>query len=386
MVYRESRRFKLAILSFLGQFSIAMANFALVYLLRAKGFDSFEIGIAASINPLFYLISCFAFQIILKERKAKIETIASMLGMAISLFFVMVFQSKAMIYTMLCLYGCANSLLWSNVESWITGKEEGPSLGSSVALFNFSWSLGAGISTFVGGLLSAVSVDLPIIVVVAIFAALAFFIVFIENPDSNGGPESSIEKDSSTNLRFYCWTAVVLLYIGYSLIVTIFPLYALDKLALSEEKTGFLLLSRGLSACISFVILGRFSFWQFNKAFIFSMQLALIFLVALLAIVHSNVAIAFVLVLFGFVFASIYELSIFHGASGAIDRNKRMIVHEVLLTLGTMIGSLLGGYLYKYFSFQMIIVALALPSLAIWIVEIALFVRSTKLNNGILEV
>ena len=84
---------------------------------------------------------------------------------------------------------------------------------------------------------------------------------------------------------------------------------------------------------------------------------------------RSIAAFAILFALYGFVFALSYDLSIFHGAEGAKDRHKRMVIHEVLLTLGTIIGSLVGGFVYQYFSFKTLVLTISILSVVIVVIE-----------------
>ncbi|MDD3366475.1 MAG: hypothetical protein PHS67_04350, partial [Sphaerochaetaceae bacterium] len=60
---------------------------------------------------------------------------------------------------------------------------------------------------------------------------------------------------------------------------------------------------------------------------------------------------------FGMLFAMMYSFSIFHGASGSIHRSKRMLIHEMLLTIGTIVGSIVGGTVYQYLDFTRVLYA-----------------------------
>lgn len=52
------------------------------------------------------------------------------------------------------------------------------------------------------------------------------------------------------------------------------------------------------------------------------------------------------MILFGLIFSLCYNFSIFHAASGAIDKGKRMMIHECVLTVGQVIGVSIAGGIY----------------------------------------
>jgi DHA1 family multidrug resistance protein-like MFS transporter/DHA1 family quinolone resistance protein-like MFS transporter len=56
-----------------------------------------------------------------------------------------------------------------------------------------------------------------------------------------------------------------------------------------------------------------------------------------------------------------------------------MIVHEVLLTVGTIIGAVLGGYLYELFSFSLVLMAIGIGTLVVVLFELSVaFARSKR--------
>ena len=105
-----------------------------------------------------------------------------------------------------------------------------------------------------------------------------------------------------------------------------------------------------------FWIIGRLGFWQFKLAYLplalvrpSSLALAFIF-------VRTPLGFLFGLVLLGLVQSFAYSLSIFYGASGAPDRDKRMSIHEAVLTAGQILGSVGGGAAYQSISWPVVFV------------------------------
>ena len=163
----------------------------------------------------------------------------------------------------------------------------------------------------------------------------------------------------------------MIVYSGMSLILTIFPLYAKEVLGISESTTGFLLLIRGVTTCFSFMALGLTGFWQFRKRYIFLTQILFSVLCLAAVRVESIGGYAVFFFLFGIVFAAGYSQSMFHGASGCLNRSERMIVHEVLLTVGTIFRAIFGGYIYERFTFQPVLLLFGVIAGSVVILEMA---------------
>lgn len=361
---------KLALSTFLSQGSIVIFNFTLVYYLRECGIDSVGIGLASSIYPTLYFLGCIFMPKLLPSLKGKARILAANIGMAFTGLVLTFIKNEAMIMTDLVFYGLFQSLLWTNMETWITGGKEGGELTSRLTLFNFSWSFSVGLATSFSGFVSEYSTRLSIWSGCIFFLISALLVALSgRSYDSKKEKEEIVSEDHSSPLRFPSWAGVLLVYTGYSLVLTVFPQYAMDTLGYSESVTGNILLFRGISVTIAFLIMQKARVWQKGVGPILGSQALFAILTFLMLFLRSVAAFAILFALYGFVFALSYDLSIFHGAEGAKDRHKRMVIHEVLLTIGTIIGSLVGGFVYQYFSFKTLVLTISILSMVIVVIE-----------------
>ena len=361
---------KLALSTFLSQGSIVIFNFTLVYYLRECGIDSVGIGLASSIYPTLYFLGCIFMPKLLPSLKGKARILAANIGMAFTGLVLTFIKNEALIMTDLVFYGLFQSLLWTNMETWITGGKEGGELTSRLTLFNFSWSFSVGLATSFSGFVSEYSTRLSIWSGCVFFLISALLVALSgRSYDSKKEKEEIVSEDHSSPLRFPSWAGVLLVYTGYSLVLTVFPQYAMDTLGYSESVTGNILLFRGISVTIAFLIMEKVRVWQKGVGPILGSQAFFAILTFLMLFLRSIAAFAILFALYGFVFALSYDLSIFHGAEGAKDRHKRMVIHEVLLTLGTIIGSLVGGFVYQYFSFKTLVLTISILSVVIVVIE-----------------
>ena len=361
---------KLALSTFLSQGSIVIFNFTLVYYLRECGIDSVGIGLASSIYPTLYFLGCIFMPKLLPSLKGKARILAANIGMAFTGLVLTFIKNEALIMTDLVFYGLFQSLLWTNMETWITGGKEGDELTSRLTLFNFSWSFSVGLATSFSGFVSEYSTRLSIWSGCVFFLISALLVALSgRSYDSKKEKEEIVSEDHSSPLRFPSWAGVLLVYTGYSLVLTVFPQYAMDTLGYSESVTGNILLFRGISVTVAFLIMQKARVWQKGVGPILGSQAFFAILTFLMLFLRSIAAFAILFALYGFVFALSYDLSIFHGAEGAKDRHKRMVIHEVLLTLGTIIGSLVGGFVYQYFSFKSLVLTISILSVVIVVIE-----------------
>lgn len=348
----------------MSQFTICMVNFGMIYYMKFRfSLSSGTIGIASSIYTVTYFVSCLLLEKPLCKVGRKTKAVLSLCGMGLSHLLILLSPSSAFLYPLLAFYGVAMSLLWPNVEAWMTEGDDDAELAKSVSAFNFSWSFGAGLSTMAGGLLVELGASVAVAVGVVLFFATALVLVPMKSDGcvSDGPAEKDRPAvDRSTDLRYLCWTGIFLSYSCYSLMINIFPLYAYDNLGFSEGLTGILLLARGLVSCFFFLVFSRMEFWKFSFRTIIASQCALGILFMAFALVSGVVSYAVCFMLFGIVFSLVYDLSIFHGAAGAVDKDRRMVIHEVLINVGQVLGSILGGIVYEHVSFQAILYFLAI--------------------------
>ncbi len=370
----------LNIASFLAQLTIAMVNLALVYHLRSVfSLGADQIGVAASITTSTYLVFCLLggrFTVHFRPRHL-VET--SLFGMGLSVLLFVSTRNLGVAYLALVFYGAFMSLLWPQIEGWFSRGKEGAQLNHVTNAFNFSWSFGVGVSSYIAGILVEVSTSTPFYVGFALFFVVFLLLVVtsalvpgiraVQSEHADNKEKGRV--DTSTPLRFYAWVGIIMLYSGMSVILTIFPLYAKDVLGISESETGLLLLIRGVSTCVSFLLLGKLAFWHFKKRYIFLVQLFFGILSLLAMDFSSPVSFAFFFFFFGILFAFAYDQSIFHGASGSVNRSGRMIIHEVLLTVGAILGAVVGGSIYEHLSFSRVLLVIGVTAGVLVFAEMA---------------
>lgn len=383
----KRKRLILCVSSFLAQLSICMANFALIYYMREKFLlQPSQIGIASSIYTVTYFLSCLAFSPLFAHLKRKAKASIAFLGMAFTDTFIVLTESTAILYLMLALYGVAMSFLWPNIEDWITEGESGVALAKATGSFNLSWSLGAGLSTLLGGVLSSLSPAFPIAISASLFIFSLSLVLMLPKEKGRAGKgesESPSDCNGVSYLRYFSWCGNFLNYICYSLLITIFPLYTLESLGFSEALSGALLLFRGMATCFSFLLCSRLHFWQHNSPVVLFPQGSLSLLLIVLSHLSSPSSFALFFIVFGFVFAFLYEMSIFHGASGTSRRERSMVIHEVLLNVGMVLGASLGGIIYERYSFSAILHVLSALIFTAFVIEVIIMICLAKRSSSL---
>ena len=362
----------LNVASFLGQLAISMVNLALVYHLRyTLGSSAGVVGLAASTYTSVYLVCCLTFGGFYQRFRPYVVVCVSVLGMGVSMILVALSSSVPLVFALLVMYGFFMSMLWPQVEAWITRGSEGEKLNRLTSAFNFSWSFGTGVSPYVTGFLVTFSPAFALGTGALVFAVIAVIVALGTSLCAGiraTGPERDYihdlerrenAQDHSTPLRYDSWIAIFVVYSALSVVLNIFPMYAGEVAGMSETTSGFLLLLRGLATCAAFMTLGRMRFWQFKAWMIYLAQGLFIVLALVFHRASSPLATGVFFVLFGVVFALCYSFSIFHSAAGAINRGRRMVIHECVLTVGQVIGASFGGGIYQSMGYSNVLLFLA---------------------------
>ena len=162
----------------------------------------------------------------------------------------------------------------------------------------------------------------------------------------------------------------------------IFPLFVRDTLGLGESAAGNILFVRGITTAAGFFIAGRFIFWHFNKKFMLLVQIATAVSMMLLLFIRTVPGFYSLFIFYGLLFSMSYSNGIFHGSAGALDRGRRMGLFEIFLTLGVITGSIVGGYLFQYFSIYHAFVFSAIVISAGLIAQLFIFAASRRKNLG----
>ena len=84
-----------------------------------------------------------------------------------------------------------------------------------------------------------------------------------------------------------------------------------------------------------------------------------------------------------FVFAFLYEMSIFHGASGTSRRERSMVIHEVLLNVGMVLGASFGGIIYERYSFSAILHMLSALIFMAFVIEVIIMICLAKRSSSL---
>ena len=368
----RKRRALLDVASYLGQASIYMINLAIVYYLRYSfSLSSLAIGIAASTYTVSYFIGCLALPRFVERFRSSTAVMIAIVTLSLCAFGVISTRYVPLIYLLLILYGLSMCFLWPPMEAWITHGLEGEEMKKALGGFCFSWSFGMAVSPVFTTLFATLGIAGAFWFAIAQFILMAVLVVFVAHaktaPRKAGQTETEEkeEKPAPLDLRLLSRTAV---FLGYAVLIALqnmFPLYAAETLGKSDSWAGFMLFLRGLASCLAFVYVAKVCWWQFKLRMVQGFMVLLALLCLIPMFLSSTAAIALFFLVFGTIYVFGYEFSIFHCAVGKKDRTRAMMLHEAMISIGSVCGALIGGFLFDKAGFQAIMTALAASTVLI---------------------
>lgn len=355
MIHEIKRAFILLPAAFIANAGIGILNFSLVFYMRdVFNLTASEIGWFSSVWAFSYFIGCFSLHKLSRRIGAHRSIAVASLGMVLVVIAMLFSQTAVFMFVLYGLFGLITALFWPPLMGWISEGLESSELNKMMGFFNLSWSTGLVISPYLGGLLLELNIDYPLVFSAGVygFLTIGLFLVPVLFPSIvRQGSDSKIGisvADSSTYLRYIAWLGNFTGYIIYGVLLFVFPLYAREELLFTESSIGLLLLFRALFSTFIFVFAGKIIWWHFKWAYILVLQFFMILFTLFISFTEAWISFVFALSIFGILFAAQYSSAIFHGVSGSIYREKRMAIHEAVLTVGIILGAVGGGVIYQH--------------------------------------
>jgi MFS family permease len=370
--------------AFATSLGIGVVNLGMLFLIKGSyGAGPETIGWFTALWCAAYFAGCVSLRPLSRVISATSSMAAACLSIAALLVLHFVFPSLASAFACYSLYGFACALFWPRAMGWLAAGLEGTGISRAYGAYNISWSAATIVAPYVAGALSERSLPLPVYAGIAVFAANGVFIAIasklapspsVKAANAQGAAARPVE-DRSTPLRYPAWIGVFAAYILMAIFSNVFPVFAKDELALSESTIGLFLLARAAASAVGFWALGRMGSWQFKRALIPAALLSALVLDLSFSLFRSAWWLLVGVTLAGLVMSWAYTMSVFYGASGAPDRDKRMSVHEAVLTAGQIVGSIAGGAVYQRLSWTSIFALVGLVIAACLAAQIAFLRR-----------
>lgn len=249
--------------------------------------------------------------------------------------------------------GASMALYWPFLMSWVSARYEGVELNRRFGRYNGAWSGGALIGPTVGAWLVGIDPRWPMVGAVLCFGACLVLLAFGRSGSVRVAPASSDEEKcpvlDARLLADYRWMSRVTLFCAWAAQAIIRSQFALLFVHLGHSEAQFGLFMTTFAACnfLALIITGRWAFWHFKPVPLLGAHVVL--LAPLLMMIYGRTLPIFFAsaIILGLAFGFAYSSHLYYGASTSRKRSVRMVIHEIVISLGITVGAGTGGYLGK---------------------------------------
>jgi len=376
-------------------------GFSLIYRLTDRFlFNPGQVGTFIALGQISFFIGCNLYHRFGSlYNPARVFTVSGIVAFAVS-FIIVYSRVLGPVYVSYWILSVCSGLFWPPVMAWLTSGLSGKELNREISIFNRSWMSGNLIGPLLAGTLYRVSSVLVFVILNLSYSIVVLLLYLMwrnigsadmeeksppavqdtaaqstagasaeqgagNTPGGNTpGVATPTQKAMEERLDFFRyrgWISGFSSSMCLGVLTNIIPLHIRDGLGFTEQSAGVMLFMRCLSGLAGFTILARFTTWHFNRRWFFSIQAGLILVSALFLTAGSRLYyFYFVVLLYGFLNSACYNNSIFH--SGATGRNpkKNLAMHEIFMSMGSILGTAGGGFIYQHFRFTGTYLALIL--------------------------
>jgi DHA1 family multidrug resistance protein-like MFS transporter/DHA1 family quinolone resistance protein-like MFS transporter len=369
--------------SFLFSFSFSVLSFSLVYLLTDRfGLNSGQMGTYLALGFLSYFLCCNLYHRFgTAVSPARIIPVAAAVVLLSSLVLSQARSSLLAALAYMLVQG-GTGFFWPPLMAWFTKGLDNKALNRDISIFNRSWMSGSLVGPPVGGALyhlsgglSFLAANLGYALVLGMLILVAWREAAVRAPAAGGiqgPPEGEGEAGFAADrrrpvptvplaqarekaldwFRYRGWIGAFCTNCFAGVLSNIVPLHIRDGLGFTERTAGMALFIRSVSGLAGFTVLARITFWHFNRRWFLLIQAVLTLCAFAFLPAGSMIPFYFVIIfVYGFVHSCCYNNSIFHSSATGRNPGKNLALHEMLLSIGSAVGSAGGGFFYQRFGF-----------------------------------
>ncbi|MDR2785812.1 MAG: MFS transporter [Treponema sp.] len=387
--FRRGRNGLLFGASFLFSLSGNMLSFSLVYLLTDRfSLNPGQVGAYLAMGSLSYFLCCNLYHHFgTAVSPTRIIPAATAVVFLSSLAVSQAGSSLLAALAYILVQG-GTGLFWPPLMAWFTRGLDNRALNRDISIFNRSWMSGNLLGPPVSGALYHMSGGLSFLAANFGYALVFGILILVvrreaaaripeggeirgaEIPDGEGpaeaipakGRHSPVPKTAAPLatarekamdwFRYRGWIGAFCTNCFIGVLSNIVPLHIRDGLGYTERTAGMVLFIRCVSGLIGFTVLARITLWHFNRRWFLLVQSVLAFCAFAFLPAGNMIPFYFVIIfVYGFVHSCCYNNSIFYSSATGKNPGKNLALHEMLLSIGSALGSAGGGFCYQRFGF-----------------------------------
>jgi MFS family permease len=254
------------------------------------------------------------------------------------------------------LNGLCLSLFWPPMQAWVAEYQTGSSMARNIGTLNLAWTAAYIVGPIISGFLFSIQARLPFLVAAGL-SVLLFLLGYtsihdrkppVQEKETHGQGETR-ERDRS--FLYAVWIANFMSWFILGNTRYQFPKLATD-LGISPQVIGILIGSLGLSLFLGFFILRASSLWYFRRRYLFGGQAFGCIGVLIISFADKPFFFALALFMIGLSASVTYYSSLLYAVRLSAEKGKGTGRHESILSIGALLGPLLGGLSAYYVSLR----------------------------------
>lgn len=347
-------------MALLMQLFISAGGLAIPLLATQLGFSDLELGIVGSAGAATYVLIVVSAGALSDKLGRKKVIISGSVLTGLTYMLMPLSREPIHLIVLMAVCGCGMASFWPVLEAWLSEEGDADQVRRGLGGFNVSWSIGAALGPFLGGLLYTKSIALAFMFAAGGTCVVAFLALLhrkpmyaphivscdTENTAAENGP-ITVER----SLLYAVWMANFAGWFAMSEIRMLFPKLGLH-LGMEPWLIGILVFILGVALTAMFFVMGAWGWWHNKRSPLLGAQVLIILLLLATAIVDSAAALGVVFIGIGAGMGVTYSYSLYYSVVGSLNKGAASGRHEMVLGIGALLGPFMGGAAAEIFLTQ----------------------------------
>jgi MFS family permease len=332
--------------------AMGMALVALPFAAIRLGADPWLVGIVGGAYSATYMAACLLGGPFVDHVRPRTLILLANTGYGAVVLVMATTEHVAVLGAMSAAYGILQAGIWPPLVGWLSCRHHGRELNRRLGWFNVSWCSGMVVGPLIGGALYEWHPAAPFVAAAVVHVANLLIITLARAPqpglgyahhDASDDVPGPAPHPNAATYRLVSRIALVVSFMAIGMHRFVLPPLA-RALQIREAVFGAIIFTLFFAMSVAFGVLGRTDRWHYRASILLGAQLLIAGAMGSLAWARSAWHLGGVAAIAGAGVGVAYSSALYYAVAGGRRRGGLMAVHEMLLSVGIMIGAFAGGY------------------------------------------